>query len=151
MTINGINNACQSIARVNATFIVALLALCSVSLSGCSSTADETHFAPVTGKVTYNGKPLSQGKIVLIHDSGKAGVGEIQPDGSYRLEAAVGENKVMIDSRDQQNLAESSPKHARGARVEPTLIPQRYGDYESSKLQLTVIDGMNTRDWDLVD
>lgn len=151
MTINGIDYACPIGPRANATCIVALLALCSVSFTGCSSAADKTRYAQVTGKVTYNGKPLSQGKIVLIHDSGKSGVGEIQPDGSYRLEAAVGANKVMIDSRDQQNLVESSPKQARGTRVEPSLIPQRYGDYESSKLQLTVIDGVNTQDWELVD
>lgn len=151
MTISGIDYACQCVPRVNAICIVALLALCSISLHGCSPAADETRVAPVTGKVTYKGKPLSQGKIVMIHVSGKAGASEIQPDGSYRLEAAVGKNKVMIDSRDQKKLAESSPKRAPGTRVEPTLIPQRYGDYESSKLQLTVIDGMNTQDWKLVD
>jgi hypothetical protein len=151
MTINGIDFACQSVPRVGATMIMALLVLYSVSLNGCSSVAEETRFAPVTGKVTYKGKPLSQGKIVMIHESGKAGAGEVQSDGTYRLEAVVGENKVMIDSRDQKKLSQSSPKQGRGVRLEPSLIPERYGDYESSKLQLTVIDGMNTQDWELVD
>ena len=151
MTINGIDFACQSVPRVGATIIMALLVLYSVSLNGCSSAADETRFAPVTGKVTYKGKPLSQGQIVMVHDSGKMSASEIQPDGSYRLEAPLGENKVMVDSRDPQLRSQISPKQGRGGRLEPSLIPARYGDYESSKLQLTVIEGMNTQDWVLVD
>lgn len=138
----------QPIKLVSDTTASVLITIGVVLLGGCSSVDNETR-APVVGKVMYEGKPLSQGQIVMVHDSGKMGASEIQPDGSYRLEAVVGENRIMIDSRDQANLSQISPKQGRGVRLAPSLIPSRYSDYETSGLRLTVVEGSNSHDFDL--
>ncbi len=62
--------------------------------------------APVSGKVTYRGKPLPFGQIVMVHTAGPMQAGEIRSDGSYAIEAPVGENRVMIICQDP-NIAQT--------------------------------------------
>lgn len=126
--------------------IAAMTVMCCVPFSGCQNSSDEVRFAPVNGKILYKGQPISTGKLVMIHSSGKAGACEIGPDGTYRLEAPVGENRVMIDDRDQQKLAQMSPAQAQRM---PSALPERFRDYMSSGLKLTVVEGNNQHDFNL--
>lgn len=121
-----------------------------LNLAGCSRGL-EAKLAPVSGRITYGGHPLSHGQIVMIHSSGRVGAGEIGADGRYQLQAAVGENKVMIQCADQPNLSQLSPTKGRALQLPRSLIPKRYTSYTSSGLRLTVVDGKNIHDWRLVD
>jgi hypothetical protein len=105
----------------------------------------------VIGKVTYRNAALDHGQIVMVHDSGQMGASEIAPDGSYRLEAAVGENAVLIRCTDEPNLSTLGSKGDRSFKLAKSLIPTKYGDYHSSGLKAVVIDGSNKIDWDLSD
>ena len=123
--------------------------LCVMGLLGCGG-RPEIKMAPIAGTVTYDGKPLTHGRILLMHRSGKMGSGEIGLDGRYRVEAPVGECNVMITCTEQPDR--STPKPAWDDRQVPrSLIPQRYSNYETSGFKVTLVDGENTRDWKLED
>ncbi len=95
-----------------------------VSLCGCGQTPYPV--APVRGKVTIDGKPLSGGRIVFAPiaqsdsiDSGKWAVGTIQSDGSFELStygandgAVVGEHWATIIASKNAAFA-STPKFSR--------------------------------------
>ena len=55
--------------------------------------------APVSGRATYNGKPVRAGQIVFMNATGYPAVAELDGDGRYHLEAAIGENTVTVESR----------------------------------------------------
>jgi Protein of unknown function (DUF1559) len=57
--------------------------LVSCLLLGCAESRPKT--AVVTGKVTYQGKPVPHGTITFVPANGPAATGEIRPDGSYTL------------------------------------------------------------------
>ena len=73
--------------RTGASLVV-LAALILSTCWGCGSDASPYvgTTVPVKGKVTYKGKPLTQGQIVFEPDnSGREAHGSIQPDGTFEL------------------------------------------------------------------
>jgi hypothetical protein len=94
-----------------------------VSLAGCGRAPFPV--APVHGKVTVDGKPLSTGKILFAPvaqgenmDAGKWAIGALQPDGSFVLStygendgAVVGEHWATVVS--SPNAPASVPKFGR--------------------------------------
>ena len=113
--------------------------------------------AKVTGKVTYNGKPVSKGTVTFIttvEGGGRNATGEIQPDGSYKLQteapgdgAQLGEYKVTIYSHDDVILDYTPPKP-----IPPKiLVPEKYEKPGTSGLTKKVERGSNTINFDLVD
>jgi hypothetical protein len=74
-----------------------LVLLCCLSLIGCGG----PKFGKVSGKVTYQGKPLPGGKVMFWPQA--AGVNPVsvplQPDGSYTAEAVpAGEVSVTVET-----------------------------------------------------
>lgn len=66
-------------------FALAGAALLAAAACGCGR-SDRPETVPLNGKVTYNGKPLTRGTVLLTPDgSGYAATGEIQPDGTFKL------------------------------------------------------------------
>jgi hypothetical protein len=78
-----------------------------LALLGCSKSAGP-EFAPVTGRVTFNGQPLAAGTIHFVPDesqatSGPMSTGVVQADGSFSLRgpgmhvgAIVGNHRVYL-------------------------------------------------------
>ncbi|MEX0641101.1 MAG: hypothetical protein WD468_00290 [Pirellulales bacterium] len=87
----------------------------------------------------------------MVHDSGQMGASEIGADGSYRLEAAVGPNAVLIRCRDEPNLSTMGADADRGFKRAKSLIPTKYENRNSSGLKIDVVDGPNEKDWALAD
>jgi hypothetical protein len=104
-----------------------LVCLTSVAISivsvGCGSGKVPT--APVKGKVTYNGQPVTGGSITFgpigsksQKDPGQPGFGEVGPDGSYSLKsqgadgAPIGKNKVIYAPPASETLAAGPDGHA---------------------------------------
>jgi hypothetical protein len=109
--------------------------------------------APVTGKVTYQGKPLVRGTVVFMPEEGTPGsqaIGNIQPDGTFTMMtanvsgAAIGKHKVTVHSRREHTAEESAQ-----LKIPPSLIPEKYGKEAESGLAFEVQKGSNEYPIDL--
>ncbi len=134
---------------------VLLFAACLVSCLGCGPNRPAT--APVHGRVTYNGRPVVAGTIVFQPTHGRPAMGEIQPDGSYKLTtfdagdgALLGKHTVTIDARRNPKPPPMEGTEAAGPppKVE-WLVPQEYSNPNSSPLTAEVKSGKNTIDFNL--
>lgn len=113
--------------------------------------------ATVTGKVTFLGRPLVCGSVVLRGPDGKSAAGRIEQDGSYTVkDAPTGEVLVAVSSPDPlvQHYAtqlKSSRERVPVAQWSaPTVdrkqwfsIPNRYENPATSGITLTVTRGNN--------
>ncbi len=137
----------RNLAAVVATILVLIPA-------GCDN---GPNVAPVHGKITVGGKPLTEGNIVFMPSNGRMAHGKIQPDGSYRLTtfesndgALIGDHSVTIEAVVvESNAAElktleeeiSNENQPRRLIVKEThLVPEKYADPLSSELKATVKD-----------
>lgn len=114
-------------------------------LTGCGggSTAQRP-MGTVSGKVTLAGKALDAGRIIFAHVDGPAAVANIQKDGSYSVEATVGQTDVSIDHRGPP----VEPPGGRAGMALPgkSLVPDKYADAKTSGLKLDVKAGKNPFD-----
>jgi hypothetical protein len=139
-------------------------------LFGCGGDASKPKLGPVSGKVTYNGQPVTKGLVSFVPSSGpgsetgQSASGEIGPDGSYKLTtfesgdgAVLGQHKVLVQSREEDpalkgrgmpipdakgNFNTKPPKH---------LVPQQYETADKTPLRYTVKEGNNKYDIELKD
>ena len=89
-----------------------LVTLFSLLCHGCGSgpTLPLAQPVPVKGKITYRGKPLTQGQITLeATDGGRDAKGKIEPDGHFTLTtnqdgdgAIIGVYRVVVSNADSQ-------------------------------------------------
>lgn len=133
-----------------------------LALLGCSKAAGP-EFAPVTGRVTFNGQPLAAGTIHFVPDesqgtSGPMSTGVVQADGSFSLRgpgthvgAMVGNHRVYLTVP----LPEIGPtpivvdgevviqEPTRGtAAVTARQIPKKYLQAETSEWTAAVATGV---------
>jgi len=115
------------------------------SVAGCGS--DRLPVAPVTGTVSYGGKPLEFGSVMFQPDEGPPGRGTIQPDGTFTLStysegdgAVIGHHKVRIaafESQRPSNMA-APPDAPREPGVGHSQIPRKYSNLDTSGLRVEV-------------
>jgi len=116
---------------------LSILSIVLTDVGGCLS-GDLPELAPVTGKVTLDGKPIKTGLISFVPDpargtDGTPGIGNIDENGTYRITtleadgAQVGFHKVRA-----YVLAGGVP-----------AIPERYLDPETSGLTFEVKAGQD--------
>ena len=125
--------------------LVAVLLLVG-ALAGCGS-KDPFPLAPVQGTVAYKDKPVVRGSVVFVPTKGTPGpqaVGQIGPDGSFRMStanrdgAAIGQHVVTVHCR-----REPTPEEARNLVVPESLIPLHYAREDRSPLNIQVKVGQN--------
>jgi hypothetical protein len=117
---------------------------------GCQGRGD------VSGKVTYNSKPLVFG-TVLVHGQDGLRQGAIQRDGSFTVRGVkVGEARVAINSPNPKSIQLIPPKPVVKTKQEPFpeapgwfRIPNKYEDVKTSGLTYTVRGGSNAFDIEL--
>lgn len=133
---------------------------------GCGPSRPET--APVTGKVTFQGKPVPEGTIVFYPEKGRSATGRIQPDGTYVLTAfedgdgaLTGKHVVTIEAmrfperprpkslEEEIAMAKNPPRSNPAANRPQWLIPKKYSKRAASGLTATVSSGENTIDFNL--
>jgi hypothetical protein len=97
----------------------------------------------VTGKVTYKEQPVTQGMVVFYDpDQGRAGGAKLQQDGSFRVVTIDGQGlrtgtyQVAV----RPPFVEGTPHNA---APNPSGIPARYFEFETSGLTMTVAEGEN--------
>jgi hypothetical protein len=114
----------------------------------------------LTGKVTVGGKPVVLGTVSAIGSDGVARYGQIQPDGTYKIEGIPGgEVKIVVVSPNPADMGNrrsaGKGEDARAAQagdtpVSPELakqwiaVPAEAGDPAKTKLKTTVGKGTNT-------
>jgi len=135
---------------------------CLLMLSGCGG---HEGLAPVSGKVTYKGQPVTQGEISFVpEDSGNRGAhGMLDAQGNYQLStydpgdgAYVGKHRVAIVSVGPDKPV---PAKRKGKMMDEEmqgsgnpLIPKRYFSPATSKLTAEVAAGKNNEiPFDLTD
>jgi hypothetical protein len=115
---------------------------------GCMPSQPKRDTSLVEGIVTYNGEPLTMGQVIFQPESGPYAAGDIEPDGTYSLNAVTGLNHVQIiscDPEEETPIAERVP----GTRKPPkSHIPERYSSGQSP-LSFEVTDSENLANFDL--
>ena len=108
-------------------------------LAGCNQRPPT---APVSGVVTYRGKPLTHGSIMFQPDAGPPGRSVIGPDGTFTLwtfeegdGAIVGRHRVRVVSFDESKKGDATQKET---TTGSSLIPQWYAYIRSSGLEYQV-------------
>ena len=150
-------------SRVGAAFVV----LAAVLVAGCGPDLPDT--AAVSGTVTYDGQPVTQGTVTFYPEKGRSSTGRIQPDGTYTLRtftegdgALLGKHTVTIEAMEftggppqPKSMEEEIAMAADGRLGRSTpgesrwLVPRRYASRETSKLTADVAAGPNTIDFKL--
>jgi hypothetical protein len=121
-----------------------LLGLCI----GCGPTAPKREYADVAGKVTYKGEPLKTGTVMFQPSSGEFAAGEIKSDGTYSLKGVVGQNDVMIVSREPTPPGDLEENKKKKIPPPKSFIPESYGT-PATPLKFDVKAGQNKADFDL--
>ena len=138
--------------RLAVSRFVALASL--VMLAGCSGpkTGD------ISGKVTYNGKPIASGSVIFTSPNSIGVPANINDDGTYSCKAVpVGDAAVAVVSPNDAAEARYTASQKPGMDMEASKfdpkkwfpIPAKYG--QNSPLTFSVKDGSNTFDIELVD
>ena len=117
---------------------------------GCKHRRVDLPTAPVSGRVTYQGKPLAFGRIAFIHSSGQAAGAKITADGSFTLAAFQGDNRIAIECFDYDKPG-STKKRSRMLDDNKSLIPDRYMNYGTSGLTFEVKPDDNKAEFTLND
>jgi hypothetical protein len=115
--------------------------------------------ATVSGKVTYHGRPVTSGSVIVLNDDGTAKPWVILPDSSYTV-AGVKRGHVKFGvyspdpSRARSILTKRDPAKRRnaGARVASPgwfPLPKTLGDPDKSGLECDVLASSVHHDLDL--
>ena len=135
--------------------------------AGCGSDRPET--TPVGGIVTWDGRPVTEGRIMFYPENGRAATGQIGSDGTYSLTtfkpndgAMLGKHRVTIKAVSvvggtpqprsfQEELAQG--RSGGQAPVTPGtvkwLVPKEYSQVDTTPLTAEVSPGKNTVDFNL--
>lgn len=142
-----------------ASIAAALVAAGALTFAGCGPKRPET--AQVSGRVTYQGKPVVEGRIMFQPEQGRPATASIAADGTYRLTtfeagdgAVLGRHRVTIESR--RITVPNAPKSFADETKAPVgppkvewLVPEKYSNRETSPLTADVKPGRNAIDFDI--
>ncbi|HEY7314101.1 MAG TPA: hypothetical protein VH643_32420 [Gemmataceae bacterium] len=129
--------------------------------AGCNRQPRSAAHADVSGKVLLQGQPLPGGRVTFTAvKGGFSSTGDIKEDGSYRINAPVGEVMVGVDNSMLQKTRRGAPKQQPrlrppGAEEEHPIkgrwvnIPSQYSDPQTSGLKYTVTSGAQNHDIEL--
>ncbi|WP_406698210.1 hypothetical protein V5E97_05080 [Singulisphaera sp. Ch08] len=144
------------ITKPGARHQVCLLVMACVPLAPLACGTTGPGMAPVSGRVTYQSKPVPKGSVTFaaISPTGRNATGQLDENGNYTLQtenpgdgALLGEYNVTIYAHDEPIL-DYIPKK----KIPPKILsPTKYEKPETSGLKATVKSGSNKFDFDLTD
>ncbi|MCA9233897.1 MAG: hypothetical protein KDA44_00400 [Planctomycetales bacterium] len=125
----------QPFSQIHAGWTVVALATCGLAgLAGCSDGLP--HRVPVSGIVKIDGKPLSQGSVMVIPANDRPAGGSIGPDGRFTLTSYEPNDGVVVGTH---KVTVAATEHL-SERETRWLVPKKYNNAGSSGLTVT-IDG----------
>jgi hypothetical protein len=129
-------------------FVVILIALALVvmaCLPGCGPPAGQ-----VSGKVTFEGKSVTEGRITFQSLAGPADEAVLESNGTYSIEKPlpVGEYKVTITPLVVRQQVDGKGPIVGVEKPAPD-IPQKYRTIGTTDLRATVKDGKNQFNFDM--
>jgi hypothetical protein len=127
-----------------------------IAASGCAN--DQKPLAPVSGIVTFNGKPLANGSVSFqpiappgSNIAGKGSEAMCDENGHFQLQtiedkpgAVVGEHRVRIFGPKNRQIAPSDDSSSGGAEI----IPRRY-NFETTLTFTVPPEGTDKANFDL--
>ena len=153
------------------------LSCCCLSLglltltAGCGRNPRSVEHADVSGKVSFQGKPLPGGRIAFVTvKGGFPSSATINEDGTYKISAPIGDVQIGVDNGmlrpmgggkgpgkgggPPKGMSHPKPPGANEAKEEPVKgrfvnIPSEYADPGRSGLTFTVKPGSQTHDIEL--
>ncbi len=146
-------------ARLGCLRCAPLWLLVAAVVGGCSGEAVKPPpSAEVSGKVLFNGKPVSGGEVTFVAvKGGFASGGRIDESGNYKVTAPVGEVKITVDNRMLQKGRGApraggpmlkkpdgpTPQEMKGQYV---ALPPKYATADRTDLTYTVVSGSQSHD-----
>jgi hypothetical protein len=147
-------------------------------LTGCGSKSAPVGSASISGRVTYNNKPVGGGTIVFHAKEGKGSYpSPLSKDGTYEITGLPPGPMVITVETESANPQRKSTNYpgggGKGAKVDseyaaamakmggpakgaaPTgeyvRIPAKYNNARTSPLSITIEEGRNVKEWPLAD
>lgn len=117
--------------------MLATLAILALLAGGCGRGG--LRLAEISGVVTLDGKPLSQGRVLFVAERGPGANGSIDEQGRFTLAtdgragATVGKHRVAVVS-----VRKLPPPPGESTAAAVWLIPQHYGNPDQSGLTFDV-------------
>jgi hypothetical protein len=127
-----------------------------VLAAGCGGTS--TDHAEVSGRVLFNGEPLSGGRVTFAATKGGfATTANIDENGNYKIKAPIGDVQIGVDNRmlnprainaplptgEKLKKSGGTPNPVKGTYV---AIPSKYYIPAESGLAYKVVKGAQTYD-----
>ena len=126
------------------TVVCALCATAALVCFGCGSAEDNLELVPVTGKVTFQGKPLAGAKLMFIPtdpELAERPAAEVDADGAYELmcneQAGAPPGKYQVVVMAFKPVVETDPDYDSEARP-ASLIPEKYNNPKTSGFSAVV-------------
>jgi hypothetical protein len=126
------------------------LPLMLIAAMGCGDGTVKLPKSPVSGVVTYHGKPLSTGRVGFVHQSGQASSADLAADGTFKMAAFEGKNQVVVECLAPEKSTPNS-KGRIGFPPQESLIPIRYSECATSGFTYEVKPGDNKAEFVLKD
>ena len=115
-----------------------------VVLAGCGS---EEKPVDVSGKVTFNGEPVTEGSVQFIDDrTGRGAEVDLGPGGAYKASLFAGEYKVVVTPPYMVDESKGLPNPY---YKKVKNIPQKYHSTDTSGLTAAVSPDKSTHDFEL--
>jgi hypothetical protein len=137
-----------SLLRSTARGMLAL-SLLVLAVGGCGKSTGN-----VSGKVSYQGKPLPGGYVNFMSEGeqGSFKASGIKEDGSYSVSGlAVGPAKISIQGLSARRLADLPGQGGKDEKTQQkeVYVPDKYGNAETSGLKYEVKPGSQSYDIEL--
>lgn len=142
---------CSRMRRVSALLLVLLLLPLATGCGGGQAKGT------VSGKVTYQGKPLTSGIVTFVPETGAPQYADIQSDGTYRMTSApAGLVKIGVSPKQAAGMSSGMARPPKDYRKLKPAMPKsenlpakKYTDPNKSNLTYTVTKGTQQHDIDL--
>ena len=122
----------------------ALAAAVMLPLAGCSDAPPGPRLVPVTGTVSYDGKPLPDGDIMFVPADKSVGPEATKiKDGKYSFKAREGKNRVEVTA----SRPVPGKKGPMGEDAFKSYIPTKYN--QKSELTAEVSAGSTSHQFEL--
>lgn len=159
-------------------FALLFVAISPMVFSGCS-TSNTLAPARVSGKISYNGKPLKAGSLKFHTAQGTAYDGQISPDGTYTAQdLPIGETIITVETesinpdrsvlgtgkksadadrrmKSMGSMTQTAPGGggASGPKASDNYlkIPEKYNNPKTSPLSIVLEKGRQVHNFELVD